>query len=170
MSISIRLALVGKKHAPAYKIVVATTRDKRNGKFLDVVGHYNPSMNPVQYNLDEAKFNEWKAKGALITEAVQNLKDGTYEFKPYKKEKKDASAESKGGSSNDSKSDVNETETYEWLTEVLKFIATEDSNLALIENNLVIPNKHGVFCKRAFLHIDKIKDDELLKILELLMN
>lgn len=64
--------------------------------------------------------------------------------------------------------DVNETETYEWLTEVLKFIATEDSNLTLIENNLVIPNKHGVFCKRAFLHIDKIKDDELLKILELL--
>lgn len=90
MSISIRLALVGKKHAPAYKIVVATTRDKRNGKFLDVLGHYNPSMNPVQYQLDESKFNEWKAKGALVTSAVQNLKEGTYEFKPYKKASKDS--------------------------------------------------------------------------------
>lgn len=63
---------------------------------------------------------------------------------------------------------VNESEALEWLTNALKFIATEDSNLPLIENNLLIPNKNGVFCKRALLHIDKIKDDELLKILELL--
>lgn len=63
---------------------------------------------------------------------------------------------------------VDESDTYTWLTEVLKFIAADDSNLTLIENNIVIPNKHGKFSKRASLHIDKIKDDELLKILELL--
>lgn len=62
----------------------------------------------------------------------------------------------------------NESDTYAWLSEVLQFIATDDTNLTLIENNVVIPNKHGVFCKRASLHIDKIKDDELLQILELL--
>ena len=62
----------------------------------------------------------------------------------------------------------NESDTYAWLTEVLKFIAADDTNLTLIETNPVIPNKHGVFCKRASLHIDKIKDDELLQILELL--
>lgn len=63
---------------------------------------------------------------------------------------------------------VNESDTYTWLTDVLKFIAADDSNLTLIENNIIIPNKHGKFCKRATLHIDKIKDDELLQILELL--
>ena len=92
MSISIRLAKVGKKHAPAYKIVVANTRDKRNGRFLDIIGHYNPSMNPTEYNMDEGKYNEWKAKGALTTKAVEELKNGSYKFKPYKIKSKDSKA------------------------------------------------------------------------------
>ena len=83
MSVSIRLARVGKRHAPAYKIVVANTRDKRNGRFLDVLGHYNPSMNPPTYSLNEDKYSEWKLKGALSTKAVEKLRDGTYEFVPY---------------------------------------------------------------------------------------
>ncbi|MFZ5425203.1 MAG: 30S ribosomal protein S16 [Patescibacteria group bacterium] len=87
MSITIRLAKVGKKHAPAYKVVVANTRDKRNGKFLDVLGYYNPSMNPVEFELDQKKYSDWKSKGALSTKAIEKLVDGTYEFKKYEPNK-----------------------------------------------------------------------------------
>lgn len=83
MSVTIRLARIGKRNAPAYKIVVANTRDKRNGRFLDVLGHYNPSHNPVLLDIDTKKIDEWKGKGAMITDAVTKLVDGTYEFTPY---------------------------------------------------------------------------------------
>jgi len=84
MSVTIRLAKFGKKHSPSYRIVVATTRSKRNGKFLDTIGHYNPSENPPKFAYDKKKFNKWKSTGALITEAVDKLVKGKYEFKPYK--------------------------------------------------------------------------------------
>jgi len=88
MSISIRLAKFGKKHAPAYKIVVANTRDKRNGKFLDIIGHYNPSENPVKFEYDKEKYIDWKNKGALITDAVSKLVEGNYEQKEHDPHKK----------------------------------------------------------------------------------
>lgn len=83
MSVTIRLAKVGKRNAPSYKIVVSNTRDKRNGKYLDVLGHYNPSHNPPLYSVDKEKYDQWKSKGALSSDAVENLIEGTYEFKPY---------------------------------------------------------------------------------------
>ena len=83
MSVTIRLARVGKKNAPSYKIVVSNTRDKRNGRYLDILGYYNPTKNPPEYKLDEKKYDEWKQKGAMSTEAVEKLRDGTYEYKPY---------------------------------------------------------------------------------------
>lgn len=83
MSVTIRLARVGKKNAPAYKIVVAQTRDKRTGKYLDVLGYFNPSESPDSYEIDKDKYQEWKDKGALSTEAVEKLVAGTYEYKVY---------------------------------------------------------------------------------------
>lgn len=83
MSVKIRLTRVGRKKAPSFKIIVANTRGKRYGKFLDVIGHYNPSHNPALFSMDEEKYNEWIAKGAQATEAVQKLKEGTYEYKHY---------------------------------------------------------------------------------------
>ncbi len=95
MSVTIRLARIGKRNAPAYKVVVANTRDKRNGRFLDVLGHYNPSHTPPLLSIDKKKYKEWKGKGALSTDAVEKLIAGKYEFVPYtrqneeKKEKKE---------------------------------------------------------------------------------
>lgn len=101
MSVTIRLARIGKRNAPAFKIVVANTRDKRNGRFLDILGHYNPSHNPPLFSIDKDKYKEWKGKGALSTDAVEKLLAGTYEFKPYvpvrnggKKEEKSKPAKS----------------------------------------------------------------------------
>ena len=83
MSISIRLAKIGKRNAHTFRVVAATTRSKRNGKFLDVLGFYNPSTNPVQYQVDEQKYTEWVKKGAIVTPAVQDIIAGKYSFKPY---------------------------------------------------------------------------------------
>jgi small subunit ribosomal protein S16 len=83
MSVTIRLARIGKRNAPAYKIVVANTRDKRNGRFLDILGHYNPSHTPALFDIDKDKVSEWKKKGALSTDAVEKLLAGTYKWEPY---------------------------------------------------------------------------------------
>lgn len=88
MSISIRLAKFGKKHAPAYRLVVANTRSKRNGKALDQIGHYNPSENPVKFEYNKERFEYWKNLGAIVTEAVQGLVAGTYVQKPHNPHKK----------------------------------------------------------------------------------
>ena len=111
MSVTIRLARIGKRNAPAYKIVVANTRDKRNGRFLDVLGHYNPSHNPVLLDIDTKKIDEWKGKGAMITDAVTKLVDGTYEFTPYTRqnEEKKESAE-KVEASNEAEGKSEDTE------------------------------------------------------------
>lgn len=98
MSVTIRLAKFGKRHQPSYRMVVANTRDKRNGKFLDTLGHFNPSQKPVSFEYDKAKYEEWVGKGALVTDAVKKLVAGTYEFKPYDPDakKKEAEASEEG--------------------------------------------------------------------------
>jgi small subunit ribosomal protein S16 len=99
MSVTIRLARFGKKFAPSYKIVVANTRDKRNGNFLDILGYYNPSENPVKFDMDKEKYSKWINNGALVTDAVLKIVDGTYVYIPYKglvkevKEEKDVKGE-----------------------------------------------------------------------------
>lgn len=99
MSITIRLSRVGKRNAPAYKIVVMNARDKRYGKFLEVLGHYNPSQKPESYALNEDKFKEWVGKGAGVTKAVEQLREGKYVHKPYapNKTKEEKQAEATAG-------------------------------------------------------------------------
>lgn len=95
MSVTIRLARIGKRNAPAFKIVVANTRDKRNGRFLDVLGHYNPSHNPVLLDINKDKVGQWQEKGAITTDAVKKLMDGTYEFQPYTRQNEPAKEDKK---------------------------------------------------------------------------
>jgi len=82
MSIKVRLAKTGKRNSPAYKIVVAQTRSKRNGKYLDILGDFNPTMGgkPV---IDKIKLAEWVKKGALLTDSVKEMVEGTYKYSKY---------------------------------------------------------------------------------------
>ncbi|HAZ29720.1 TPA: 30S ribosomal protein S16 [candidate division WWE3 bacterium] len=82
MSIKIRLARIGKRNAPTYKIVVTQTRSKRNGKVLAILGDYNPitSTKPV---INAKGIEDWVKKGALVTDAVKSLLDGTYTYQKY---------------------------------------------------------------------------------------
>lgn len=87
MSITIRLSRIGKTNGPAYRVVVANTRDKRNGRSLDILGSYNPSEDASKFNLDKEKFEAWKAKGALVSKAVTDLMEGNYKYVTYRSKK-----------------------------------------------------------------------------------
>ena len=68
-----RLTRVGSKKNPVYRVVVADSRSPRDGKFIEIVGRYNPQMEPSLIELDEQKVRDWLAKGAQPTEPVARL-------------------------------------------------------------------------------------------------
>ena len=61
---SIRLTRVGSKKNPVYRIVAADSRSPRDGKFIEIVGRYNPQTDPSTIEFDEAKVKDWLSKGA----------------------------------------------------------------------------------------------------------
>jgi small subunit ribosomal protein S16 len=73
MAAKIRLARVGSKKNPIYRVVVADSRSPRDGRFIEIVGRYNPQTEPSQIELDEAKIRDWLGKGAQPTDPVRRL-------------------------------------------------------------------------------------------------
>ncbi|HXG75964.1 MAG TPA: 30S ribosomal protein S16 [Gaiellaceae bacterium] len=73
MAVKIRLARIGSKKNPIYRVVVADSRAPRDGRFIEIVGRYNPQTEPSLIDLDEAKISDWLAKGAQPTEPVSRL-------------------------------------------------------------------------------------------------
>ena len=73
MAVKLRLTRIGSKKNPIYRVVAADARAPRDGKFLDIVGRYNPQTDPSTVELDEAKVKDWLAKGAQPTDAVAKL-------------------------------------------------------------------------------------------------
>lgn len=73
MSVSIKLSRVGAKHNPIYRIVAATTKSKRDGKNLEVVGSYNHKLKTS--SIDKSKLEAWVKKGAIVTQGVKKVLD-----------------------------------------------------------------------------------------------
>ena len=73
MAVKIRLTRVGSKKNPIYRVVVADQRSPRDGRFIEIVGRYNPQTEPSLIELDEAKVKDWLGKGAQPSEAVAKL-------------------------------------------------------------------------------------------------
>jgi small subunit ribosomal protein S16 len=73
MAVKLRLTRVGSKKNPIYRIVAADSRSPRDGKFLEIVGRYNPQTDPSTIELDEAKIKAWLEKGAQPTNSVARL-------------------------------------------------------------------------------------------------
>jgi small subunit ribosomal protein S16 len=73
MAARMRLTRVGSKKNPIYRVVVADARSPRDGRFIDIVGRYDPRPNPSVIELDEAKVREWLEKGVQPTRAVARL-------------------------------------------------------------------------------------------------
>ena len=73
VAVRIRLTRVGAKKQPSYRFVVADSRNARDGRSLDTLGHYNPRTDPVEIKIDEAKARDWMSRGALPSETVARL-------------------------------------------------------------------------------------------------
>ena len=70
---TIRLSRIGSKKRPYYRIVVIDKRRARNGRFLEVVGQYNPIANPVQMEVNAERAQYWLSKGAMPSETVKSI-------------------------------------------------------------------------------------------------
>jgi small subunit ribosomal protein S16 len=73
VSVSIRLRRMGSSRRPAYRVVVADSRSPRDGRFIEVIGHYNPLTQPPTVKIDREKAREWIAKGAQPSNTVKRL-------------------------------------------------------------------------------------------------
>jgi len=71
--VKLRLMRMGKTKQPTYRIVAADSRSPRNGRFIEIVGHYNPRTEPSSITVDNDKVVAWLQKGAQPTEAVEKL-------------------------------------------------------------------------------------------------
>jgi small subunit ribosomal protein S16 len=71
--VAMRLARIGSKKRPYYRIVVIEKRRARNGRFLEVLGQYNPIANPVQLEINSERAKYWLSKGAEPSETVRSF-------------------------------------------------------------------------------------------------
>ena len=73
MAVKIRLARMGSKGKPYYRVVVANSESPRDGRLLEIVGNYDPKKNPAEITLKEDRVVDWLAKGAKPTLTVSQL-------------------------------------------------------------------------------------------------
>jgi small subunit ribosomal protein S16 len=73
MAVRMRLTRIGSKKNPIYRVVVADQRSPRDGRFIEIVGRYNPQTEPSTIELDEAKVRDWLSKGAQPSDSVARL-------------------------------------------------------------------------------------------------
>jgi small subunit ribosomal protein S16 len=73
VAVHIRLRRTGTTRKPAYRVVVADSRAARDGKFIEVLGHYNPLTNPPTIKIEVEKAQAWIKKGAQPSNTVKNL-------------------------------------------------------------------------------------------------
>lgn len=73
MAVKIRLRRVGAKKQPSYRLVAADEGAPRDGRFLEIVGHYNPLTNPATISINEERILFWMSKGARPSEGAAKV-------------------------------------------------------------------------------------------------
>jgi small subunit ribosomal protein S16 len=73
MAVKLRLTRIGKTKQPQYRIVATDSRSPRDGRFIEIVGHYNPRQEPSALTVNNEKAVKWLMEGAQPTERVKKL-------------------------------------------------------------------------------------------------
>ncbi len=73
MALRIKLSRIGRTNDPKYRIIVAEAKSKRNTKYVDKIGFYDPIPSPHTLTVDQEKLNYWISKGAQLTEGTHKL-------------------------------------------------------------------------------------------------
>ena len=71
--VKLRLKRMGAKKQPSYRIVAADSRAPRDGRFIEIIGFYNPRSNPAEIKLDEENILKWLNNGAQPTDTVRSI-------------------------------------------------------------------------------------------------
>jgi small subunit ribosomal protein S16 len=74
MAVAIRLFRLGKKDKPFYRIVVADRINKRQGKYIEEIGYYNPLKEPAEMKVNKERLDYWLSRGAILSEGLQKLR------------------------------------------------------------------------------------------------
>lgn len=73
MAVRIRLTRMGSKKRPFYRIVIADSRARRDGRFIEIVGTYNPLKNPAEVTLKDERVRHWLGVGATPSDTVRSI-------------------------------------------------------------------------------------------------
>ena len=92
MAVKLRLMRMGKKKQPTYRVVAADVRSPRDGRFIEIVGFYNPRTEPSEIRIDSEKAVGWLSKGAQPTDTVRKLLEISGAWAEFKGEAPPASA------------------------------------------------------------------------------
>jgi small subunit ribosomal protein S16 len=89
MAVKLRLKRMGAKKRPFYRIVAADSRSPRDGKFIELVGTYNPIMEPAEIKVNEEVALKWLSNGAITTDTVRDLLSKQGVMKKFHESKKE---------------------------------------------------------------------------------
>lgn len=111
MSVKLRLRRMGSRKRPFYRLVAADSRFQRDGRFLDILGYYDPMEKPYKFNVDREKVLNWLNKGAQMSDTAEGLlrKEGIVQAYNLEKINAKAALRSKAKPSEE-KSDAGEVE------------------------------------------------------------
>ena len=73
MAVKIRLTRMGSKKRPSYRVVATDSRSPRDGKYLELIGFYNPLVNPAEVKINEEIAIKWLKNGAIPTDTAKDL-------------------------------------------------------------------------------------------------
>jgi small subunit ribosomal protein S16 len=85
--VKIRLMRVGKKKQPSYRVVVADSRSPRDGRYIEIIGQYQPRQDPSVFTIDDEKALAWLRQGAQPSEQVHRLLVGSGLWEQYESER-----------------------------------------------------------------------------------
>jgi small subunit ribosomal protein S16 len=88
MAVKIRLTRMGAKKRPSYRIVATDSRSPRDGKYLELIGFYNPLSNPAEIKINEEVAIKWIKNGAVLTDTAKDLFSKTGIMKKIHEERK----------------------------------------------------------------------------------
>ena len=73
MAVKLRMRRMGSNKRPFYRIVAADSRFQRDGRFLEILGYYDPKMEPFKFEVNREKVLDWLRKGAQMSKTVESL-------------------------------------------------------------------------------------------------
>ena len=87
MAVKIRLTRMGSKKRPSYRIVATDSRSPRDGKYLELIGFYNPLTDPAELKINEEVALKWLKNGAVLTDTARDLLSKAGNMKKFHEER-----------------------------------------------------------------------------------